>query len=307
MPIIINGGSYSAGGWWGKHLQKAETNERVAIIEFAGLSAETIPDAFREMEALAANTKCKNYFYQANINPRADEQLTPAQWREAVDRLEKNLGFTGQPRFVSRAREGGPHAPACGVVAHRHRARCGQSRIRSPPPFTNARRASLKSASTSSAGRASLSPIAKPHGPIAGRRSTKSSAPTKRHRPGDGQSGRPAALAAAPTTASFKAALEASGDYMLARGDRRDFVIIDRAGDDHSLARRLGIKALPKSARAWPTSMRPACRASNEAKAQQRERQARPNARTPAARSRALRQVARNRARRAAGTIQGTL
>jgi DNA-binding transcriptional MerR regulator len=29
----------------------------------------------------------------------------------------------------------------------------------------------------------------------------------------------------------------------VARGDRRDFVIIDRAGDDHSLARRLGIKA----------------------------------------------------------------
>lgn len=29
-----------------------------------------------------------------------------------------------------------------------------------------------------------------------------------------------------PTTGQFKAALEASGDYVLARRDRRDFVII---------------------------------------------------------------------------------
>jgi hypothetical protein len=41
---------------------------------------------------------------------------------------------------------------------------------------------------------------------------------------------------------SFKAALESQG-YVLARGDRRDFVVIDRGGDDHSLARRLGVKA----------------------------------------------------------------
>ena len=41
---------------------------------------------------------------------------------------------------------------------------------------------------------------------------------------------------------AFKAGLEASG-YILAKGDRRDFVLIDPRGDDHSLARRLGVKA----------------------------------------------------------------
>ena len=87
MPIIINGGSYSDGGWWSKHLQKAETNERVEVVGFDDLSAETIPDAFREMEALASATRCKNYFYQDNINPRADEHLTPAQRDEAIDTL----------------------------------------------------------------------------------------------------------------------------------------------------------------------------------------------------------------------------
>lgn len=42
---------------------------------------------------------------------------------------------------------------------------------------------------------------------------------------------------------AFKAALESNG-YILCKGDRRDYVIIDPAGDDHSLARRIsGAKA----------------------------------------------------------------
>jgi hypothetical protein len=100
VPIIINGGSNCAGGWWAKHLENGDKNDRVELIELAGLTAETVPEAFREMQGLAAGTRCKNFFYQANINPREDEHLTPAQWRDAVDQLEKNLGLTGQPRFV---------------------------------------------------------------------------------------------------------------------------------------------------------------------------------------------------------------
>lgn len=42
---------------------------------------------------------------------------------------------------------------------------------------------------------------------------------------------------------AFRTALAQHG-YVLARGDRRDFCIIDPAGDDHSLARRVqGVKA----------------------------------------------------------------
>ena len=80
------------------------------MVEIVGLSAATLPDAFREMHALSRGTKCDNYFYQANINPRADEKLTPQQWHKAVDTLEKNLGLTGQPRFViEHEKEGRTH------------------------------------------------------------------------------------------------------------------------------------------------------------------------------------------------------
>jgi hypothetical protein len=84
MPIIIEGGSRSAGGWWARHLRNTATNERAQLVQVEGLSTDTVPDMFREMRALAQGTRCGNYFYQASINPRADENLTPAQWRDAA-------------------------------------------------------------------------------------------------------------------------------------------------------------------------------------------------------------------------------
>ena len=118
MPIIIEGGSRSAGWWWARHLQNTEANERAELVAVEGLSAETMPDMFREMHALAQGTKCQNYFYQANINPRADEHLTPAQWREAVETLGRNLGLEGQPYFVIEHEEGRPHASTCCMVTY---------------------------------------------------------------------------------------------------------------------------------------------------------------------------------------------
>jgi hypothetical protein len=53
---------------------------------------------------------------------------------------------------------------------------------------------------------------------------------------------------AADSGLAFKAALEDAG-YILAKGDRRDFVIIDQAGDDHSITRRTGAKASEVRAR----------------------------------------------------------
>lgn len=243
MPIIINGGSRRAGGWWAAHLGNKEKNDRVEVVELVGLSAETMPEAFREMQAVARGTKCENYFYQANINPREDEQLTPAQWREAVDTLEKNLGLTGQPRFVVEHEKNGR--------VHRH---VVWSRI-------DAKRMTAISDSLTAAihertsreleirfdlerGRSILVPDREFERP---ERRPKKHETIRALDSGIDPSTVKAEISAlwrsADTAHSFKAALETSGNYVLARGDRRDFVVIDRAGDDHSLARRVGVKA----------------------------------------------------------------
>jgi len=50
----------------------------------------------------------------ASINTRADERLPPEQRMQAIDRLEKDLGLTGQPRaVVVHEKEGREH---CHVV-----------------------------------------------------------------------------------------------------------------------------------------------------------------------------------------------
>ena len=218
------------------------TNERVEVVEIVGLNATTLPDAFREMYAVSRGTKCDNYFYQANINPRADEHLTPEQWQKAVDTLERNLGLTGQPRFVVEHEKEGR--------THRHVvwSRVDAEQMRAIPDSLTAaihERTSreLEINFDLERGKSVLVPDRDFDRPE--RRPKKHETFRALDSGIDPQTVKAEVSAlwrSADNAYSFKAALEASG-YVLARGDRRDFVIIDRAGDDHSLARAAGVKA----------------------------------------------------------------
>ena len=241
MPIIINGASRRAGGWWGKHLENQATNERVEVVEMRGLSAATVPAAFREMQALARGTKCENYFYQANINPRADETLTPAQWRQAVDALEKNLGLTGQPRFViEHEKDGRTHRHIVWSRIDTERMVAISDSLTAAIHERTSRE--LEIAFDLERGRSIL---------VRDRDFERPERRPKKHEtiraldtgidPQAVKAEVSALWRSADNARSFKAALEERG-YILARGDRRDFVIIDQAGDDHSLARRAGVK-----------------------------------------------------------------
>lgn len=105
VDMIINGGSRRSARFFAKHLSKVDENERVTLCEIRNLVARTIVEAFREMEAIALGSQCLNYFYHANINPLETENLTPEQWRIAVDRLEANLGLEGHARFIVEHRK----------------------------------------------------------------------------------------------------------------------------------------------------------------------------------------------------------
>jgi len=238
MPININGGSRRAGSWWAKHLTNKEKNERVELIEIRGLAAETVPGAFKEMEALAIGTKCDNYFYQANINPRADEHLTPEQWVEAVDTLERNLGLTGQPRFViEHEKDGRTHRHVVWSRVDVEHQRAISDSLTAPIHERTSRE--LETAFGLEPGKSILVPDRDFERPERG--------PEKWEIFRGASHGiDPNAVTAeltelwqsADSGKSFKAAIEERG-YILTRGDRRDFVVVDQVGDDHSLARRL--------------------------------------------------------------------
>ena len=233
--MIIKGGARSSGGFFAYHLMKTEENERVEVKEMRGLLADTVSEAFQEMRMVAAGTRADNYFYHASINPRADEMLTPEQWDIAVDTLEKNLGLTDHARFqVEHEKDGRTHrhivwsrvdldtmtvTPASGnYLAHdKTRAELEQEFSHEPTPPT----------------------------PQPSQRKSREIADWENFRAAE--SGiNPAEMKAEITELwqqsdggrAFQAAIEEKG-YLLAKGDRRDFVLIDPAGDIHSLARRI--------------------------------------------------------------------
>jgi hypothetical protein len=237
--VIVTGGSRSNGAFFARHLMRGDHNARVAVMELRGLMARTVAEAFHEMAVIASGTRTTNHLYHASLNPDPGETLTPEQWNQATDILERQLGFTGQPRVVvEHEKEGGR--------VHRH---VVWSRIEADT--LTARPDSLTYRKHERASREIerlLGHRAVPSVLVKDR-----STPRPPRRPKDWESHRrqesgrdPQSIAAEVTAlwhatdsgSSFAAALASRG-YVLAKGDRRDFVLVDPAGDDHSLARRI--------------------------------------------------------------------
>ena len=247
--MIINGGSRKNGGFFAQHLMRADENEQVNVVEVRGLGAENVPDAFREMRAVASGTQCKNYFYHANINARPDEPMTAEQWAEATDLLEHELQLDGQPRFIVEHEKEGR--------IHRHIiwSRIDADTMTAIPDSHNYWTHELVAAELET--RFGQQPT---------QRALTREDGTERPEPNvkDWESFRaaeskidPKAMKAELTELwqhsdsglAFAAALDERG-YILAKGDRRDFCVIDAAGDEHSLGRRIsGVKAAEIRAR----------------------------------------------------------
>lgn len=236
--MVIKGGARRAGGFFAKHLMKAEDNERVTITEMKGLYAQDLPEAFNELRALAGGSRDRDYFYHASINPREDERLTPEQWEFAVDRLEHNLGLDGHVRFqVEHEKEG---------REHRH---IVWSRV-DPETLTLANH--WRNYEAHDKTRFELEQAfhhePTPQTPEPSQRRSREFADWENFRAAE--SGIDPKEVKVEVTAmwqrsdsgvAFVAALEESG-YTLCQGDR-GYCIIDQAGDVHSLTRRIeGVK-----------------------------------------------------------------
>ncbi len=107
---MIKGGARRGAGELAHHLQRIDTNERMEVRELRGVLAADLDGALREMAAVAAGSRSNRPLYHASINTRADEIMTPEQKSRALDRLEAELGLTGQPRaVVVHSKEGREH------------------------------------------------------------------------------------------------------------------------------------------------------------------------------------------------------
>lgn len=231
--MIIKGGAGGNAKWWGDHLTNDQKNTRVEIKEMRGVLSQDLHKALYEMRGVAEGSRCgPNFLYQANINPEHDEHLTEDQWREAFDTLEKNLGLEGHSRVIVEHEKNGR--------VHRH---CIWNRVDAETMQATNMWGNYKvhvATARELESRFDLSPTPNPA------REREPAPELWEHRAAE-RSGIDRAAVTEEITAAwrradnghaFKAAIEERG-YILAKGDRRDFCIIDHAGDVHSLAKRL--------------------------------------------------------------------
>jgi hypothetical protein len=239
--VVIKGGSISGAARFAAHLERIDTNEiRNEVIEMRDVAAPDLRGALREMEAVAAACpNCKKPLYQASINTQANERMTDEQRMRAVDRLEKELGLTGQPRVVvvHEKKDGREH---CHIVW----SRIDLDKMHAISDSHNFRKHEIvareleREFGHERVQGAHIERDGKPRPPRTPSHKEIQQGARTGVSPKEATAHLTAAWQRADNGKAFEKALSESG-WILARGDRRDFVAIDQKGGTHSLSRRI--------------------------------------------------------------------
>lgn len=111
--MILKGSQRGGGAALGKHLLNAEQNEHVEIHEVRGFMSDTVLGAFKEAQAMASGTRCKQYLFSVSLSPPETENVREEIFESAIAAIEEKLGLEDQPRVVVfHEKEGRRHAHA---------------------------------------------------------------------------------------------------------------------------------------------------------------------------------------------------
>jgi len=248
--MILKGNQRGGGQQLAVHLMNSFTNERVEVAEIRGSVAQDLSGAFTEWAAQAqAVTKIeKKYFYHLSLNPDQEQgRLTREQYFELLERTERSLKLVGQPRAV---------------VFHEIRNEKGELREHAHAVWSRADTDKMRAVDISH-DRLRLRTVARDFARDHGLELPEGMKPRRskdrnvfnefakkenhgerqqKERSGISKTQRVADIATCwketGSGAAFVQAMEGKG-YFLARGDKRDYVVIDLHGEIHSLSRQL--------------------------------------------------------------------
>jgi hypothetical protein len=236
--MIIKGKSRAGPRGLAAHLGNAEKNERVSLLEARGTVSQDLRGALIEMDAYALGTRCERSLYHAAISSAPPHRLSPKQRIEAIDALEAKLGLAGHSSVVVM------HEKLGREHIHVVWSRIDLDRMKSVSDSHNYRK--HEEVARELERRFGHERVQGAHHERDGvdRPARTPSRAELRQEERTGIKGRDvraevtAAFRASDNAEAFRQALENNG-YLLAKGDRRDFVIVDRKGGIHSLARRI--------------------------------------------------------------------
>jgi hypothetical protein len=232
--MITKGTTHNNGVRLARYITTGKPGERSELFQLRGFEATNIKDAFRDIHIMAQAGKCEQPFFHVQVRNRDGEHLTREQWEHAADRIERMLGLGGQPRAIAF------HTFDNGD-SHMHLV---WSRIREhdltaiPLPFFKRR---LKTLSRELELEFALEPV------TSRRPDEIRFAPTR----GEQEQARRLGVDVhdirntirycferSDCGASFQAALDHE-NLILARGEKRDFIVVDHAGGIHALGKRI--------------------------------------------------------------------
>lgn len=247
--MILKGSSRSNTADLATHLMNGYDNERAELAEVRGTVSGDLHGAFAEIELIASGTRAQKPLFSLSINPH--EALTREQYFEAIDAIEKRLGFEGQPRFVVfHEKDGREHAhvvwsriDTAEMKAIRdsfYKAKLCDMAVILAEKFGHDLPEGLKAWKEKN--RKFDDKLEPTLGETANEKKTGISAEQRREEI-------TSAYTQADSASAFVNALEEKG-YVLAKGDSRAFVIVDKFGDVHSLSRYIkGVRAMEIKAR----------------------------------------------------------
>lgn len=234
--MIAKGNLHAHGGRLAVYMTKGKEGERAELIEMRGFLSGDLREGFRTIQAIAeSQTKCAKPFFHAYVRLPEGEELDAEKWLAVADRIEAALGFDGQPRAV---------AFHIGDDGERHmhvafsRIDIDDMRAIDPGLYKN----KLKELCRGFEAEFGLQVVQNERAP---EQQTKGPARNEfeeaRRHGVDVEAIRETIRACydrSDNGPSFAAALAEHG-LGLARGDRRDFVVIDGEGGQHALGRRI--------------------------------------------------------------------
>jgi hypothetical protein len=238
--MIIKGASRRNIGFWSRHLTNDKKNDRVELIEKRALVADNLADMMREMQKdTKFAPRCDNFMYIASFNPCAHEHPTEQQWERMYEIFEKHRGIPeGQQRIVYEHEKN--------ARTHRHVVwnRIDTEKMRAFPDGLDLKVCEAAQKEIEHELGLEKTPHLldrepgvprPPRGPKAWERMR---GDRSQLTPQDVTAEVTAIFRESQNPVDLAAGLQQHG-YQLALGDRRGLVILDSAGDVHSLARRL--------------------------------------------------------------------
>lgn len=244
--MIPKGNQRAGGQQLATHLLNAYDNDRVEVVEVRGAIAQDLHGAFAEWYAESKATDCRKYLYSLSINPdHTQGPFTREHYYDFICRTEKSLGLANQPRaVVFHVKHGREH---CHIVWSRidtEKMKAVQlshdrQKLRAvAQEYARDHNLVLPPGMQNNRGKDRFPDHQKTEN-LAEKQQEERTGISKQQR----RDQITKAWRETKDAQSLVRELEANG-YLLARGDKRAYVVVDLYGEIHSLSRQLvGVKA----------------------------------------------------------------